>query len=95
MALSTNMREIRKSKGVTSSAIASILGITPGAYNHFEKQRNPVPDEAVPVIAEYLGVPEYIMRDDQATAEYVKSFKERIQWVKAMNFSKKNSQKAL
>lgn len=94
MPLPKNLREVRLSKGVSLSAVAEVLGMTPSAYGHIEKARNHVPEGALPLIAEYLGVPEHVLLDDKKAADYVKSFNARINWLKSIHRSKKNSRKA-
>lgn len=94
MALRDNMKKIRTMKGVRVEAVAHVLGQTEGNYRHYEMGRQNIPGGVVTVVAEFLGVPEFVFYDDFATDEYCTSFKERIQWLSSFKgLSKKKSRK--
>ncbi len=43
--MNSNLKELRKAKNMTQSAVAEACGTTQSAYNHYETgRRNPKPD---------------------------------------------------
>jgi len=72
------LKSLRKNIGKTQEEVAAGLGVTRGAYSHFENDRNEPDYETLRKLAEYFHVStDYLLghTDDPTTA---KTFKEKI-----------------
>lgn len=51
-----NLKILRKRKNASQKEIADYLGVTPGAYNHYETGRRALSDEMLTKLSDYFGV---------------------------------------
>lgn len=52
------LSEVRKQKGISQTEMASKLGISLPAYNHYENGKRKIPQEVVSKICEILEIDE-------------------------------------
>ena len=49
------LREVRKQHGMTQAQVASLLGITPNAYNQYENGKRDIPSDSLLLLAKHYG----------------------------------------